>query len=186
MPDETLLLLYARGDRPAAQELTRRMLPRAFGVAVRVLGDRAEAEDIAQEAMLRLWQMAPDWESGQAKVSTWLYRVAMNLCIDRRRKLRGGSVGLDEIAEPADDAPGAFETLQAKARTDALQSALMTLPERQRQAVVLRHLEELANPEIAEVLGITVEAVESLVARGKRGLAAALKNRRTDLGYDND
>ena len=184
VPDETLLVLYARGDAEAARELTDRMLPRALSVATRVLGDRAEAEDVAQEAMLRLWRIAPDWQTGQAKVSTWLYRVAMNLCIDLQRKRRGGTVALDDAPDPADNAPSAAEQLVAKARSDALQDALAQLPDRQRQAVVLRHLEELANPEIAEILGVSVEAVESLVARGKRGLTAALNQRRDDLGYN--
>jgi len=164
--------------------LTDRMLPRALSVATRVLGDRAEAEDVAQEAMLRLWRIAPDWQTGQAKVSTWLYRVTMNLCIDLQRKRRGGTVALDDAPDPADHAPSAAEQLVAKARSDALQDALAQLPDRQRQAVVLRHLEELANPEIAEILGVSVEAVESLVARGKRGLTAALNQRRDDLGYN--
>lgn len=184
VPDETLLVLYARGDAEAARELTDRMLPRALSVATRVLGDRAEAEDVAQEAMLRLWRIAPDWQTGQAKVSTWLYRVTMNLCIDLQRKRRGGTVALDDAPDPADNAPSAAEQLVAKARSDALQDALAQLPDRQRQAVVLRHLEELANPEIAEILGVSVEAVESLVARGKRGLTAALNQRRDDLGYN--
>lgn len=184
VPDETLLVLYARGDAEAARELTDRMLPRALSVATRVLGDRAEAEDVAQEAMLRLWRIAPDWQTSQAKVSTWLYRVTMNLCIDLQRKRRGGTVALDDAPDPADNAPSAAEQLVAKARSDALQDALAQLPDRQRQAVVLRHLEELANPEIAEILGVSVEAVESLVARGKRGLTAALNQRRDDLGYN--
>lgn len=184
VPDETLLVLYARGDAEAARELTDRMLPRALSVATRVLGDRAEAEDVAQEAMLRLWRIAPDWQTGQAKVSTWLYRVTMNLCIDLQRKRRGGTVALNDAPDPADNAPSAAEQLVAKARSDALQDALAQLPDRQRQAVVLRHLEELANPEIAEILGVSVEAVESLVARGKRGLTAALNQRRDDLGYN--
>lgn len=184
VPDETLLVLYARGDAEAARELTDRMLPRALSVATRVLGDRAEAEDVAQEAMLRLWRIAPHWQTGQAKISTWLYRVTMNLCIDLQRKRRGGTVALDDAPDPADNAPSAAEQLVAKARSDALQDALAQLPDRQRQAVVLRHLEELANPEIAEILGVSVEAVESLVARGKRGLTAALNQRRDDLGYN--
>lgn len=184
--DDALLAAFAQGDRAAAQELTARLLPRVFAVARRVLGDPAEAEDAAQEAMLKLWRMAPDWRPGTAKVSTWLYRVTLNLCIDIRRRRHGGTVDLDAVPDPADPAPGAAERLQAAARTDALQAALMRLPDRQRQAVVLRHLEELSNPEIADVMDISVEAVESLTARGKRALAAALAGRRKDLGYDDD
>lgn len=180
-PDDALLLLYANGDRTAARVLTLRLTPKAFGHAFRVLGDRAEAEDVAQEAMLRLWKMAPDWRQGEAKVTTWLYRVVANLCTDRLRKKRG--VALDDASEPEDDAASAADQLQDRARVDALQEALDMLPERQKQAVVLRHLEGLGNPEIAEIMDISVEAVESLSARGKRALAKVLAGRRDELGY---
>ena len=132
---------------------------------------------------MRLWRMAPDWQPGQAKVSTWLYRVVMNLCIDLKRRQRGGFLDLDAIPEPPDTAASAPEQLQEAARQDALQQALMQLPPRQRQAVVLRHIEELTNPEIAGIMEITVEAVESLTARGKRALAKILAERRDELGY---
>ncbi len=181
--DDALLVLYANGDPEAAAELMQRLAPRALGVAIRVLGNRAEAEDITQEAMMRLWRMAPDWQPGQAKVSTWLYRVVMNLCIDLKRRQRGGHVDLDAIPDPEDPACSAADQLQDVARQDALQQALMQLPERQRQAVVLRHIEELTNPEISGIMEISVEAVESLTARGKRALAKALANRREELGY---
>lgn len=183
LSDDALLRLYANGDRRAAAELTTRLAPRVYGVAMRVMNSHAEAEDVTQEAMLRLWKMAPDWQPGAAKVSTWLYRVAMNLCIDRKRRARGGHVDLDAVPEPPDQGQSAAEQMQETARQDALQGALMRLPERQRQAVVLRHLEELSNPEIAAIMEITVEAVESLTARGKRALAAALAGRRAELGY---
>ena len=120
--------------------------------------------------MLRLWRAAAEWQAGGAKPSTWLYRVTANLSVDRLRKA-GRAVGLDEGPEPEDDAPGAEDRLQQAGRMAALDAALARLPERQRQAVVLRHVEGLSNPEIAEVLGIGVEAVESLTARGKRALA---------------
>ncbi|ALG89377.1 MULTISPECIES: RNA polymerase sigma factor [Actibacterium] len=179
--DEALLVLYGNGDEAAARALTLRMTPRALGFAMRMLGDMAEAEDVAQEAMLRLWRVAPEWRQGEAKVTTWLFRVVANLCTDRLRKARG--VALDSVPEPEDDAPGAEARLLAASRARALDEALLTLPERQRQAVVLRHIEGLANPEIAEVLEISVEAVESLTARGKRALAAVLAERREELGY---
>jgi len=181
--DDALLVLYANGDPEAAAELMQRLAPRALGVAIRVLGNRAEAEDVTQEAMMRLWRMAPDWQPGQAKVSTWLYRVVMNLCIDLKRRQRGGHVDLDAIPDPEDPACSAADQLQDVARQDALQQALMKLPERQRQAVVLRHIEELTNPEISGIMEISVEAVESLTARGKRALAKVLANRREELGY---
>lgn len=182
-PDDALLVLYANGDKAAARALTTRLTPLAFGHAIRVLGDRAEAEDVAQEAMLRLWKIAPDWRQGEAKISTWLYRVVANLCTDRLRKRRG--VALEDAPEPEDSAASVADQMQERSRVDALQHALDTLPERQKQAVVLRHIEGLGNPEIAEILDISVEAVESLTARGKRMLAKALAGRREELGYDN-
>ncbi|WP_102107053.1 RNA polymerase sigma factor [Oceaniglobus roseus] len=182
-PDHALLAAYAAGDLAAARVLTARLAPRVLGFAARMLkGDRAEAEDVTQEAMLRLWKIAPDWQQDQAKVSTWLFRVASNLCLDRLRRA-GRNVDLDDAGEPADGTPGVVERMVAADRAAALEAALATLSERQRQAVVLRHIEGLANPEIAEVMDISVEAVESLTARGKRALAAALSPRREELGY---
>lgn len=184
IPDDALLVLYANGDGAAARVLTARLAPRVLAQAARMLGDRAEAEDVAQEAMLRLWRVAPEWRQGEAKVTTWLYRVTANLCTDRLRRRRGGMADLDTIPEPVDPAMGADEAIQTRARMDALQEALNQLPDRQRQAVVLRHIEGLGNPEIAAILDISTEAVESLTARGKRALARLLAERREDLGYD--
>jgi RNA polymerase sigma factor (sigma-70 family) len=148
-------------------------------------GDRAEAEDVAQEAMLRLWRIAPEWRSGEAKVSTWLYRVVTNLCTDRLRgKKRRRAVGLEDAPDVADGGRSVESVLVENDRMAALNAALETLPDRQRQAVVLRHIEGLSNPEIAEVMDIGVEAVESLTARGKRALATAMAGRRAELGYE--
>ena len=105
--DEALLVLYANGDEQAARVLTQRLTPRVLGHAFRLLGDHAEAEDVAQEAMLRLWRIAPHWRQGEAKPTTWLYRVVANLCTDRLRKRR--AIGLDEIAEPVDGADSVAE-----------------------------------------------------------------------------
>ncbi len=182
--DDVLLGQFASGDAAAARQLTDRLGPRCYGVALRMLGNRAEAEDVTQEAMMRLWQMAPDWVSGQAKVSTWLYRVTMNLCLDLKRRKRPDT--LENAPDIQDDTASVEDRMQDTARRDALQEALNQLPERQRQAVILRHLEELSNPEIASVMDISVEAVESLTARGKRSLAAILASRRDELGFEDD
>lgn len=183
--DEALLVLYANGDRGAARMLTLRLTPRVLSYATRVLGERTEAEDIAQDAMLRLWRVAGVWRQGEARVSTWLYRVVTNLCTDRlRARRRRATAALDTTPEVADATPGVEARLIATDRLSALEAALAALPDRQRQAVVLRHIEGLPNPEIAEVMGIGVEAVESLTARGKRMLAARLSGRRAELGYE--
>ncbi|MDO6588272.1 RNA polymerase sigma factor [Salipiger sp. 1_MG-2023] len=184
--DESLLAAYAAGEPAAARALTLRFAPKAFSVAMRMLKDRAEAEDVAQEALLRLWRAAPGWRTGEAQVSTWLYRVVSNLCIDRMRRRRGGFADLESVAEPEDPAPSAASALQDTARGQALEAALDALPERQKQAVVLRHLEGLSNPEIAEIMDIGVRAVESLTARGRKALEGLLAPRRDELGYDDD
>ena len=182
--DEALLVLYANGDRGAAHALTLRLVPRMLGYAARLLGDRAEAEDVAQEAMLRLWRIAPNWRQDEATVTTWLYRVVTNLCTDRlRMRQRRRLSALDDAPDVEDGTPGAEAAMIEADRMVALNAALAHLPDRQREAVVLRHIEGLTNPEIAAVLDIGVEAVESLTARGKRALAAILLGRRGELGY---
>ena len=183
--DEALLVAFANGDPAAARDLAGRLLPRVLAQATRVLADRAEAEDVAQEAMMRLWKIAPDWLQGQAQVSTWLYRVVANLCTDRLRKRRG-NVPLDQVADPPDAGPGAAAQMQTNARLRALSAALAQLPQRQAQAVALRHLEGLTNPEIAHIMDISVRSVESLTARGKRALADILAGRKAELGYEDD
>lgn len=183
--DEALLVAYANGDRQAAAHLTARLLPRVLGQATRMLAHAAEAEDVAQDAMMRLWKIAPVWRQGEAQVSTWLYRVVANLCTDRLRK-RGRAMPLDQVAEPMDGAPSALAGMQTQMRMTALSDALSQLPERQAQAVSLRHLEGLANPEIAQIMDISVRSVESLTARGKRALANVLAGRKAELGYDDD
>lgn len=183
--DETLLVLYANGDAEASRLLTARLAPRIFGYALRLLSDRAEAEDVTQETMLRLWQIAPKWRTGEAQVSTWAYRVVTNLCTDlRRARMRRPAVTLDDAPEVADGTKSALARIIEGDRMTALQTALSQLPDRQRQAVVLRHIEGMTNPQIAQIMEIGVEAVESLTARGKRTLAALLAGRQQEIGYD--
>jgi len=178
--DEDLLSRYASGDQGAARALMLRHAPRVMALATRMLKDTHEAEDVTQEAMMRLWKIAPDWRRGEAKVSTWLYRVASNLCTDRLRKKRG--VGLDQAPEVVDETPDVEAKMMSADRGEALRAAMSTLPERQRLAIELRHLQELSNPEVAEILETSVEAVESLLSRARRTLAANLEKHRAALG----
>ena len=183
-PDDAVLLAYANGDEEAARVLSLRLVPRVLAQATRMLADQAEAEDVAQEAMMKLWKIAADWRQGEAQVSTWLYRVVANLCTDRLRKRR--DVSLDQIAEPTDPQMSATAQMQETSRLTALANALAQLPDRQAQAVSLRHLEGLTNPEIAQIMDISVRSVESLTARGKKALADILAGRKAELGYEDD
>ena len=178
-----LLARFAAGDRRAAEALTELIAPRILRFAARMLGDLTEAEDVTQEAMLRLWRMAPDWQEGAAQPATWVYRVAANLCTDRLRRRRKT---LHEMPELPDPSPSQHAQMMQAARAQALEGALAHLPERQRQAVILRHLEGMSNPDIAAIMMLGVEAVGSLTARGKRNLSAILAGDREALGYDDD
>jgi RNA polymerase sigma-70 factor, ECF subfamily len=180
--DEALLRAFGAGDPAAARVLVARLAPRVLALARRLLADPAEAEDVTQEAMMRLWKIAPDWQPGLPSPATWLHRVAVNLATDRLRR-RGRGVALDSIDEPPAPDPARDEALMQADRLAALDAALAQLPDRQRAAVVLRHLEGMSNPEIAARLDVGVEAVESLTARGRRRLTQLLGGRRADLGY---
>ncbi len=180
--DDALIARFAAGDQSAARMLAARLTPGVLALARRMLSDQAEAEDVAQEAMLRLWKIAPDWEAGRAKPSTWLYRVTSNLCTDRLRRRR--STGLDEIDEPTDEKPSAVDAMITQDRAAALTTAMSKLPERQRLATHLRHIDGCSNIEIAEIMDVSVEAVESLTGRAKRALASMLLPQRDKLGLD--
>jgi RNA polymerase sigma-70 factor (ECF subfamily) len=177
--DDTLIARFAGGDQSAARILTERHIGRVLALATRMLRDTAEAEDVAQETMLRAWRNAAKWEPGKAKFSTWLHKVALNLCYDRLRKRKSSS--LDEVAEPIDDRASAQQGMEADERLTLLKDAMEALPERQRAAIQMRHFEERGNDETAEILGVTVEAVESLLSRGRRALRDRLAGQRALL-----
>ncbi|MBC6980963.1 RNA polymerase sigma factor [Caulobacter sp. 17J80-11] len=171
-PDEDVVRRVARGDQAAVQALVARKLPRMLSLARRMLGDPAEAEDVAQEVFLRVWKHAPSWKPGKARFDTWMHRVALNLCYDRLRSKREHPVA--EPPDRPDPAPGAERGLEAAQLGARVERALQALPERQREAIVLCHYQELSNIEAAALLGISVEALESLLSRGRRALRAAL------------
>jgi len=171
-PDAELVARVARGDRAAAQTLMHRHLPKMLGLARRMLGDSVEAEDAVQDAFMRLWTHAERWRPGQAKFETWLYRVTLNKCFDRLR--RRPVSPLDAAMEVQDPAPSPDSELERAALSRQIEGALRALPDRQRAAIQLCHYQECGNIEAAEILGISVEALESLLSRGRRTLRARL------------
>jgi RNA polymerase sigma factor (sigma-70 family) len=178
-PDLDLLRRIGAGDGAACAALVDRHLRRVTALAGRLLGSRADAEDVAQEVFLRVWQQAPRWRSGEAKFSTWLHRVTLNLCTDRLRRRR--ETDLAAAGDPPSDAPPPDAGLQEAAIVARVQAALAQLPERQREAIVLCHYQELGNIEAAAVLELSVEALESLLARGRRRLRQLLIEEMPDL-----
>jgi RNA polymerase sigma factor (sigma-70 family) len=171
-PDFDLVVRAGRGDPAAVQALVARKLPRVTALAGRMLGDPVEAEDVAQETFLRAWKHAASWTAGPARFDTWLHRVALNLCYDRLRRRREHPVA--EPPEQVDTGPAPDRGLHAADVSQRVQAALDGLPERQREAIVLCHYQELGNIGAAEAMGVSVEALESLLSRGRRNLRAAL------------
>ena len=169
--DEELMALIAGGDRHAFRTLARRHLPPVIRLARRLTGNRADAEDVAQDAMLRVWTHAASWRPSSA-FRTWLYRVVVNLSIDRRRLKP--TVDLEAAGDPADPAPGAVERIETDETAQLVRAALGRLPDRQRVALTLTHFEGLSAAEAAAVVGTTVGGIESLLIRARRALRVAL------------
>jgi len=175
-PDDDVALVArtGRGDSAAFRVLLTRHLGAVIASARRMLRDDAEAEDIAQETMLRLWRSAATLEVGEYGLRPWLRRVASNLCIDRIRAARREQV-TDEVPEQA-TAATQITDIDARDTAARVEAAIRALPERQRQALTLFHYEGMSQVEVGRALGVSDEAVESLLARARRSLKAALQD----------
>ncbi len=184
IPDEMLLVRIGKGDSWAFSVLVGRHMARVVGTAWRMTGNRADGEEIAQEAFARVWVNAGKWllaeDGGAGRFSTWLYRVVVNLCIDRKRRPR--TEPMETAPEMPDEAIGAAEALERRQVSAEVAKAVAALPERQRAAVVLCVYEGVSNTEAARVMGLSVGAVESLLVRARRGLKQALSHLQDEGG----
>nr|WP_084798340.1 sigma-70 family RNA polymerase sigma factor [Pleomorphomonas koreensis] len=177
--DDLLLMRIAADDRDAFARLVERHADRGFALALRILKNSDDAEDVVQDSFLKLWTHRKRMEIGRAKFSTWLYRVITNRCIDLRRK-----PAMDDIEtapEVADEAEDALSRLHRASMTSLLEAALSRLPDQQRIAVILSYHEAMSNAEIAEVMETTVMAVESLLKRGRQQLRKHLVRSEDDI-----
>jgi RNA polymerase sigma-70 factor, ECF subfamily len=179
-PLARLVIKAGKGDAGAASDLVKAVSPGIWRVAWRLLRDSAEAEDVVQEALIRMWKVAPKWQVGKAKIETWLYQVTTNLCFDRLRKA-GRFVEESAAPEPQDPGPLPDADLAGTSVRARIDVALALLPDRQRTAIILTHYESLPAKAAGEILGVSVDALESLLARGRRALRIALAEEKNDL-----
>jgi RNA polymerase sigma-70 factor, ECF subfamily len=164
-PDEELILWSARGDTRAFDAIVARHGAFALRVARRLISDHSLAQDVVQEAMIRAWTRSKHFNAERARLTTWLYRIVVNLCIDYRRRARSEptAIGFD----PIDPTAQVSEEIEAAELRLALEQALHELPGRQRAAMMLVYGEGLSGAEAAQVLGVSAKAVERLLARAR-------------------
>jgi len=182
---ENLMTRVAEGDDSAFEILVNRHQTSVLNLTYRFIGDRTQAKDLAQEVFIRVWQSAKGYEP-RAKFTTWLYRITANLCLNElkssRRKKWFSFSWSDEHGEHtieetlADNAPSAEDLLLEKERSRQISDALQSMPENQRMALILKRYDDLSYQEIAQIIGCSVSAVESLLVRAKRTLQEKMKN----------
>lgn len=180
-PEALLLLRAAEGDQRAFSALARMLARPALGLAVRVLGDRALAEDAVQEALTKLWREARQFDPERGSFSAWWHRVLLNCALDGRRRMRP-VVPLEEAASLRDPAPSAVEQTEAASLAARVQQAAAGLPARQRAALALFYADGLTMAEIGEAMETTEKAVEGLLARGRTALKPYLAGLEEELG----
>ena len=169
-----------RGDQQAFTILVDRYLEALHGFAQRILGNPTDADDIVQETFLQVWRKASQWQPKQAELSTWLHTITHNLCMDFYRRNKGReTVDITEVELVSPHQPAASR--QQEDVATQVEAALQQLPESQRSAIILCHYKYMSNREAAKVLDISVSALESLMARGRRKLKKILQSQMTDL-----
>ncbi len=185
MDDAVLVEKFRSGDAAAYETLVRRYQDKVMATCVRMLGNREDAEDAAQEVFVKVYDALPRFDP-RAKFSTWLYRVTINHCLNMLRARRVRRLfslhrtdpevdGYVQVVE-RDPAPGPEGELEREERGRALWKAIDALPENQKVATVLARFGNLSYAEIAEVMETTVSAVESILHRAKRRLYRELSH----------
>ncbi len=179
--DDDILLMRIRedSDADAYRTLVERHADRTYAIALRVLGNRADAEDVAQECLVKVWTHREGWQAGRAKFSTWLYRVVINRCIDLRR--RPANECLEDVPEPMADDLDSVTRIHRAQVYGRLEREIRALPEQQRIALTLSYFDDIDNTGIAEIMGNTVSAVESLLKRGRQALRERLRRSERDF-----
>src|SRR4030095_14529613 len=172
--DHELLALVQEGSGQAFSILVERHTERFYRLAYRFLQNKAAAEDVVQDAFLKLWENPTIWQPDRnSKFTPWFYRVVVNLCLDLRKKK--GAVALDNTMELTDDRESAVETLVRSEKQRVLEKEIAALPERQRAALNLCFDEGLSNQEAAEIMGLNLKALQSLIMRAKTTLKERMK-----------
>lgn len=170
--DRELIRRVALGDRSAFTELMQRHIAQIVDFSCRYVGRVADAEDIAQEAFIRVWRKASSWQDQQLPVRHWLYRITYNLCMDALRQRKTGDLPDENILVSAVDTTSSqYDEMAQRIR---LRAALNNVPERQRTAIFLCAYYGFSNREAAVILDVSVDALESLLARGRRSLRQQL------------
>jgi RNA polymerase sigma factor (sigma-70 family) len=170
--DDALMAQVAARDSASFRTLIDRHQQRPYRIGWRMLNDATEAEDVAQEALLRLWSHAGEWRAGGPGVAAWLARVATNLCLDRLRKRRFASD--EDVPERADEAPLADAMMDEETMRTRTMAAIQALPDRQRAAIILTYYEDQSNASAAETLEMNIKAFESLLLRARTALRGLL------------
>ncbi|MEJ8472582.1 RNA polymerase sigma factor [Roseibium algae] len=174
MTDDELLFEIGRDSEAAYRLLVERHIDRGYAVAVRILRNPSDAEDVVQEAFLQVWTKRDLWQPDRARFSTWLYRVVSNRCIDLLRRPKVET--METLPELEDDRQDQVQSLVQQEASDTLKEAMTKLPDQQRIALVFSYNENLSNTEIAEIMDTTVSAVESLLKRGRQKLRHLLRS----------
>ena len=176
--DDALLLAVGQGDRRAFEQLAGRHTARLVRLAWRYSGQLAASEDIVQEALVRIWLRAGQWDGGRGSVKSWMDRIVVNLCIDQGRA-RVATVDIDELEERVDTGPDPHDQLSGQQLDRAIRDAIDALPERQRAALSLCFGKDTDCAAGARILGVSVPTMESLLVRGRRGV----RKRLVELGF---